>query len=120
MVQDSSWKVNSVTHYKVAINYGVPTNPVFMRLYRSASAHDLNELCAMIYFNVEVNTMAKRTGSGGRPPYGTPQGSKSRQLNLTIPLDLNARLEKFCEDDERAKSWAVQKALDKWLSEKGY
>ena len=91
-----------------------------MRLYRSASAHDLNELCAMIYYYAEVNTMAKRTGSGGRPPYGTPQGSKSRQLNLTIPLDLNERLEKFCEDDERAKSWAVQKALDKWLSEKGY
>ena len=29
-------------------------------------------------------------------------------------------IEKFCEDDERAKSWAVQKALDKWLSERGY
>lgn len=64
--------------------------------------------------------MAKRTGSGGRPPFSTPQGRHSKQLNLTIPLDLNARLEKFCEDDERAKSWAVQKALDVWLSEKGY
>ena len=64
--------------------------------------------------------MAKRIGSGGRPPLGYPQGSHSRQLNLTIPLDLFDRLEKFCEDDERSKSWAVQKAIDKWLTEKGY
>lgn len=62
----------------------------------------------------------KRTGLGGRPPLGSPQGSKSRQLNLTIPEDLNARLEKYCEDDERAKSWAVQKALNVWLTERGY
>lgn len=64
--------------------------------------------------------MAKRIGSGGRPPLGSPQGSHSRQLNLTIPLGLFDRLEKFCEDDERSKSWAVQKAIDKWLTEKGY
>ena len=62
----------------------------------------------------------KRTGSGGRPPLGSPQGSKSRQLNLTIPEDLYARLEKYCEDDERAKSWAVQKALNVWPTERGY
>lgn len=64
--------------------------------------------------------MAKRIGSGGRPPLGSPQGSHSRQLNLTIPLDLFDRLEKFCEDDERSKFWAVQKVIDKWLTEKGY
>lgn len=63
---------------------------------------------------------AKRTGSGGRPPLGSPQGSRSRQLNLTIPNTLHDRLEKFCTDDERAKSWVVQKALDVWLTERGY
>lgn len=41
--------------------------------------------------------MAKRTGSGGRPPFGTPQGRHSKQLNLTIPLELNARLENFAK-----------------------
>jgi hypothetical protein len=30
------------------------------------------------------------------------------------------RLEKFCEEDERAKSWAIQKALEAWLDGKGY
>ena len=74
----------------------------------------------MLYFHQGGDAMAKRTGSGGRPPFGTPKGRHSKQLNLTIPLELNARLEKFCEDDERAKSWAVQKALDVWLSERGY
>ena len=64
--------------------------------------------------------MAKRIGSGGRPPPGSPQGSHSRQLNLTIPLDLFDRLEKFCEDDERAKSWVIQKALEAWLDGRGY
>ena len=29
-------------------------------------------------------------------------------------------LEKYCEEDESSKSWAVQKALDKWLAERGY
>ena len=66
------------------------------------------------------DTMAQRRGSGGRPMLGTPSQEPSERLNLTIPHDLNVRLEKFCEDDERARSWVVQKALDKWLSEKGY
>ena len=64
--------------------------------------------------------MASRKGSGGRPPFGSPPAEKYERLNLTLPPDLNARLNKFCEDDERSRSWVVQKALDKWLSEKGY
>lgn len=64
--------------------------------------------------------MAQRRGSGGRPLMGSEPHELSARLNLTIPQDLNARLNKFCEDDERARSWVVQKALDKWLSEKGY
>lgn len=64
--------------------------------------------------------MAQRRGSGGRPMLGTPSQEPSERLNLTIPHDLNERLNKFCTDDERARSWVVQKALDKWLSEKGY
>ncbi len=64
--------------------------------------------------------MATRRGSGGRPMLGVPRGERADKLNLTIPHDLHERLIKYCEDDERAKSWAVQKALDKWLSEKGY
>lgn len=38
----------------------------------------------------------------------------------TCPPDLYARLEKYCDDEERAKSWCIQKALEMWLSSKGY
>lgn len=62
----------------------------------------------------------QRKGSGGRPRYGTPRTVKCERIQLTITQDLNERLTKFCEDEERAKSWVVQKALEKWLSEKGY
>ena len=68
----------------------------------------------------EVMYMARRIGSGGRPPLGSPPTDKCTQLNLTIPGNLKERLEKFCEADERSKSWAVQKALDQWLTERGY
>ena len=64
--------------------------------------------------------MAQRRGSGGRPLIGVPKDDYSERLYLSLPHTLNVRLEKYCEEDERAKSWAVQKALDKWLSEKGY
>lgn len=62
----------------------------------------------------------ERKGSGGRPRFGTPRDVKCERLNITITQDLNERLERYCEDDERAKSWAIQKAVDAWLSEKGY
>lgn len=64
--------------------------------------------------------MAQRRGSGGRPAFGSPERELYERLQLTLPPELNARLTKYCDDDERAKSWVVQKALDKWLTEKGY
>ena len=36
--------------------------------------------------------MAKRIGSGGRPPIGSPPVDKCTQLNLTIPGTLRDRL----------------------------
>lgn len=46
----------------------------------------------------------ERKGSGGRPRFGTPRTEKCERLNITITQTLHDRLEKFCEDDERAKS----------------
>lgn len=40
--------------------------------------------------------------------------------NITLPPSLNERLDKFMKDEERPRSWVIQKALDKWLSERGY
>lgn len=62
----------------------------------------------------------KRKGSGGRPMYGSEPQPPAERLQLTLPHNLNVRLQKFCEDEERAKSWVTQKALDAWLSDRGY
>lgn len=58
-------------------------------------------------------------GKRGRPEFGTKQ-TLYVKFNISIPPEVAARLEKYCEDDERAKSWVVSKALDQWLKGKGY
>lgn len=64
--------------------------------------------------------MSKRIGSGGRPPMGSPPQDLSERVNISFPHSLHERLNKYAEDDERSKSWVVQKAVDKWLTEKWY
>lgn len=39
--------------------------------------------------------------------------------SLTLPPELYKRLEAYCNKEERSISWCVQKALDKWLEERG-
>ena len=56
----------------------------------------------------------------GRPRLGEPSKPKVVKFSTSLPPDVCERLEKFCEDDERDKAWAIKKALDAWLTEKGY
>lgn len=63
----------------------------------------------------------ERKGSSGRIP--DSQRSKHKlfqRVNCTIDPDIYDRLEQYCADEERARSWVIQKALDKWLTEHGY
>ena len=63
----------------------------------------------------------QRQGSAGRVPDAVAETyQKYVNERYTCPPDLHARLVKFCEDEERAKSWVIQKALDAWLTSKGY
>lgn len=63
----------------------------------------------------------QRQGSAGRVPDAVAETyQKYVNERYTCPPDLHARLVKFCEDEERAKSWVIQKALDAWLTAKGY
>ena len=58
-----------------------------------------------------------------RPHRGRPRLGETRKfvkLAISLPPDIYNRLIQFCEDDEREKSWAIKKALDVWLKEKGY
>ena len=40
--------------------------------------------------------------------------------NISLPPSLDQRLEKYREEEERPRSWVIQKALDEWLKKKGY
>ena len=63
----------------------------------------------------------QRKGASGRVPDSRADNyQKFVNERYTCPTDLHARLVKYCEDEERAKSWVIQKALDAWLTNKGY
>lgn len=40
--------------------------------------------------------------------------------NISLPPSLDQRLEKYRTEEERPRSWVIQKALDEWLKKKGY
>ena len=57
--------------------------------------------------------------NGGRSLRGIEEQGFER-IQITLPPSLYERLEKFREDEERPRSWCIQKALDEWLKKKGY
>ena len=56
----------------------------------------------------------------GRPRYGDPVREKVIKFSTSLPPDVYARLEKYCDAEEREKSFAIKKALDAWLKERGF
>ena len=62
-----------------------------------------------------VATDAKR----GRPRYGEDR-EKVVKFSCSLPPDVYDRLEKYCQDEERSKAWALSKAIIPWLEERGY
>lgn len=65
--------------------------------------------------------MAERKGSSGRIPDSKRERHRLFQkVNISIDPDTFDRLEQFCIDNDRARSWVIQKALDLWLTEQGY
>jgi len=43
-----------------------------------------------------------------------------QRVNVTLPPSILKRLEKYREDEDRPRSWVIQRALDEWLKKKGY
>ena len=56
----------------------------------------------------------------GRPRFGTPRSEPVERMNISMTKAVFDRLEKYCVDEERPRSWVIQKALEVWLKEKGY
>lgn len=57
--------------------------------------------------------------NGGRSLRGIEEEGYVR-YNISLPPSLSERLEKYRADEERPRSWIIQKALDEWLKERGY
>ena len=64
--------------------------------------------------------MARYGNSGRIPDSKRDEYDAYRRVNITLPPEIAERMKKYCEDDERAKSWVIAKALDMWLATKGY
>ena len=62
----------------------------------------------------------RRGGSGRIPDALRATHQKAENHHYTCTPELFARLNQYCIDDERAQSWVIQKALDVWLTERGY
>lgn len=65
-------------------------------------------------------TRERKGGSGRIGDKVADQHQIYPRLNITLPYELTERLDKYAYDEERAKSWVIQKALDQWLKDKGY
>lgn len=42
------------------------------------------------------------------------------RFNISLPPSIIARLDKFMAEEERQRSWVIQKALDEYLKKHGY
>ena len=58
--------------------------------------------------------------NGGRSLRGIEETGGYQRYNISLPPSIIERLEKYMKEEERNRSWTIQKALDMWLKEKGY
>ena len=43
-----------------------------------------------------------------------------QRVNVSFPPSLLKRLDKYQKDEDRNRSWCIQKAVEEWLEKKGY
>ena len=58
--------------------------------------------------------------NGGRNLRGIEDMSGYNDFHISLPNSLIERLEKYMKEEERPRSWVIQKALDEWLKKKGF
>ena len=58
--------------------------------------------------------------NGGRNLRGIEDMSGFKDYHISLPNSLIERLEKYMKDEERNRSWCIQKAVDEWLQDHGY
>ena len=58
--------------------------------------------------------------NGGRNLRGIEDMSGFKDYHISLPNSLIERLEKYMKDEDRNRSWCIQKSLDTWLKKFGY
>ena len=58
--------------------------------------------------------------NGGRCLKVVEETGNYDRFNITLPPSIIERLEKFMKEEERPRSWTIQKALDEYLKRRGY
>ena len=58
--------------------------------------------------------------NGGRSLRGIEETGGYQKYNISLPPSIIERLEKFMAEEERNRSWTIQKALDEYLATRGY
>lgn len=58
--------------------------------------------------------------NGGRSLKGVEETGNYERFNITLPPSIIERLDKYMEEEERPRSWTIQKALDEYLSKRGF
>ena len=43
-----------------------------------------------------------------------------QRVTVTFQPSILKRLDKFMKEEDRPRSWVIQKAVDEWLKERGY
>ena len=56
---------------------------------------------------------------GGRSLRGIEEQGYTKH-NITLPPSIIERLEKYMAEEDRGRSWTIQKALDEYLKNRGY
>lgn len=57
--------------------------------------------------------------NGGRSLRGIEESGYVKH-NISLPPSIADRLDKFMTEEERPRSWVIQKALDEYLAKRGY
>lgn len=56
--------------------------------------------------------------NGGRSLRELEETGGYKKYNVTLPPSIIERLEKYMKEEERNRSWTIQKALDEYLSKR--
>lgn len=58
--------------------------------------------------------------NGGRSLRGIEETGGYQKFTITLPPSIIERLDKYMKEEERNRSWTIQKALDAYLKKQGY